>query len=375
MNKKRIPLILCALILLGSVIPGTTARAAGGVPGVSAASFILLDASTGEVLAAHDADRQMLIASTTKIMTAALVLAHCDPDEMVEIQPEHTGIEGSSMYLRAGETISVRDLLYGLMLASGNDTAVALAYHVAGGIAEFAAMMNAQAAQLGMENSNFENPHGLDAENHHSTARDMARLTAWALTNPTFVEIASTRQTQAAGRHLANHNKMLWRYPDAIGVKTGYTRAAGRSLVSAAEREGTRLICVTLSAPSDWNDHTSLLNWGFANFRYYDIATPGYVLATPYVISGTADTVNLIAADRIHLLLAPSDHVHIEIHAPRFLYAAVTAGEIGGLLTVEVNGEIIAQTPLLFDASVERDETNRLSFWEHLQWHWRELAR
>jgi len=343
------------------------------VPGVSAQSFVLLDAGTRTVLAEHNADTQMLIASTTKIMTAALVLEHANMDDVVEILPEHTGIEGSSMYLRTGESMTVGDLLYGLMLSSGNDAAVALAYHVAGGIEEFAALMNEKAAALGMTNSSFQNPHGLDGDAHYSTARDMAILTAWAMESEDFAQVAGTRSTQAAGRSLTNHNKLLWRYPDAEGVKTGFTKAAGRSLVSSAQRDGTRLICVTLSAPNDWNDHRALLDWGFANYKYHEILVQGAEFAQVPVISGVENRAVLTAEQGLALLLHPDDTVTITAHVPHHVFAGVAAGKPGGKIVVEVNGEQAFETRLLYSEDVALDETNQLGFWEEIQWNWNML--
>ena len=346
------------------------------VPGVSARSFVLMDAGTGTILAERNADTQMLVASTTKILTAALVIVHVDDlDEVVTILPEAVGIEGSSMYLRAGEEIAVRDLLYGLMLASGNDAAVALAYHVAGGIPEFADLMNEKAAELLMEHSHFSNPHGLDAEDHVSTAGDMAKLTAWAMELTDFVQIASTRQVQAAGRSLVNHNKLLWRYPGTLGVKTGYTKASGRSLVSAAERDGTMLICVTLSAPDDWDDHAALYDWGFARFKYHAPIVAGDVFATVPVIAGTQEQVDLISEMSLSLLVSPDDVVTVEAYVPRFVYAEVRTGEQAGLVRVLVNGETVLETRLLFGETVLLDEANRLGFLEELRWRFDRMGR
>jgi len=350
--------------LLSVLIP---AASAANAPGVSARSYVLIDAGTGTVLLERDADTQMLVASTTKILTAVVALTHTSPDDLVEIQPEHVGIEGSSMYLRAGETVTVRDLLYGLMLSSGNDAAVALAYHVAGGVAEFAVLMNEKAAALGMDNSHFVNPHGLDAEGHYATARDMGLLAAYAMSLEEFVVIASTRNVQAAGRSLVNHNKMLWRYAGAEGVKTGYTRASGRSLVSSASREGTRLICVTLSAPDDWDDHAALLDWGFANYKYHGILAAGEVVATLPVISGVGDSVTLVAADGLALLTSAEDEVTVMFEVPRFVYADVTAGESGGLAYVTVNGARVSEVRLVFGESVAVDAAQRLGFWDGLR--------
>ena len=348
-----------------------TPASAHDAPGVSARSFVLMDAGTRTVLAERNADTQMLVASTTKILTAALVIVHADDlDEVVTIMPEAVGIEGSSMYLRAGEEITVRDLLYGLMLASGNDAAVALAYHVAGGIPAFAALMNEKAAELGMTHSHFSNPHGLDAEDHLSTARDMGLLTAWAMELEDFVQIASTRQVQAGGRSLVNHNKLLWRYTGALGVKTGFTKASGRSLVSAAERDGTMLVCVTLSAPDDWNDHAALYDWGFARYKYHAPIRAGDVYVTVPVISGLQDQVDLVAEMNLSLLVSPDDVVTIDANVPRFVYAEVRAKQEAGRVIVSVNGEPALETRLLFAESVCLDESNRLGFWEELRWRW-----
>ena len=199
------------------------------------------------MLYAHNADQPGLIASTTKIMTALLVAEQCNPDARVKIPPEATGIEGSSMYLTAGEVLTVRDLLYGLMLHSGNDAAVALAIFCAGDVGAFVDRMNQRAGQLGLRQTEFANPNGLDSEHNRSTARDLAWLAACALENDLFREVVSTRTYTNGLRTMTNHNKLLWRYEGAIGVKTGYTRAAGRILVSAAERDGRRLVAVTMS--------------------------------------------------------------------------------------------------------------------------------
>ena len=372
MFLKRIVSISFCVVLCLWFLPEAQAVL---VPGVSAESYVLMDAGTETVLAARGADTRKLVASTTKILTAVVTLEQVDPDEMVEIEAAHVGIEGSSMYLRVGETLTVRDLLYGLMLSSGNDAAVALAYHVAGGVSEFALLMNERAATLGMTGSQFANPHGLDAEGHYSTARDMALLAAYAMELEVFAEIVSTRNIQAGGRSLVNHNKLLWRYPGAEGVKTGFTKAAGRSLVSSAEREGTRLICVTLSAPDDWDDHGALLDWGFANYQYRHILTQGDVVAMLPVISGTRERVSLVAEESLELLIGTSDEVTVVVEVPRFVYATVSAGEQGGRVTVAVNGETVLETRLLYDEGVALDETNRLSFWEEMKWQLRMAAR
>ena len=228
---------------------------------VSATAAVLMDADMGQVLYEKNGDRQMLIASTTKIMTALVVLEHAVPDDVITVTPNHMA-EGSSMYLRAGETVRVEELLYGLLLCSGNDAALALT-ECAGGLTPFVALMNEKAAALGMARTSFANPNGLDADGHYSTARDMAVLAAAAVENPTFRRICSSRSVTIGQRTMENHNRLLRQVEGCIGLKTGYTRAAGRTLVSCAERDGCRLVAVTLQDGNDWADHAALYDYGF----------------------------------------------------------------------------------------------------------------
>ena len=232
-------LLLCLLLTL-SLVPARTEALE-----VSAAAAVLMDADTGEILFEKNADRRMLIASTTKILTALVVLEHARLDEVVTIQPRHMA-EGSSMYLKPGETLTVETLLYGLLLCSGNDAAVG--------------WMNETAQRIGMTGSSFANPNGLDDEQHYSTARDMALLAAYAARNPTFVRLCSTRSVTVGGRTMTNHNKLLQSVEGCIGMKTGYTRAAGRTLVSCARRGGRTLVAVTLQDGNDWADHAEMLS-------------------------------------------------------------------------------------------------------------------
>lgn len=228
---------------------------------VSATAAVLMDADMGQVLYEKNGDRQMLIASTTKIMTALVVLEHAAPDDVITVTPNHMA-EGSSMYLRAGETVRVEELLYGLLLCSGNDAALALT-ECAGGLTPFVALMNEKAAALGMAHTSFANPNGLDADGHYSTARDMAVLAAAAVENPTFRRICSSRSVTIGQRTMENHNRLLRQVEGCVGLKTGYTQAAGRTLVSCTERDGCRLVAVTLRDGNDWADHAALYDYGF----------------------------------------------------------------------------------------------------------------
>lgn len=258
-----------------------------------------MDADTGAVLYEKDADAQSLIASTTKIMTGLLVCETCDLDEQVIIPPEAVGIEGSSVYLKAGETMTVRDLIYGMLLQSGNDAAMALALHISGSVERFAEQMNKKARELGLQNTHFANPHGLDDEGNYGSARDLATLTSYALKNPDFAQTVRTKAYRAGERYFTNHNKLLWRCEGAIGVKTGFTKKAGRILVSAAERNGRTLICVTVSAPDDWNDHCNLYDYGFSQYEMTAIAQEGKSVGTLPLIAEQTVSFPLLADETV----------------------------------------------------------------------------
>jgi len=247
-------LIVSAAIFCVASIP---ARAAN----ISASAYILMDADTHEVIDEYQSDSKMLIASTTKLMTALVVLEHANLHDTIKVTSAHM-VEGSSMYLEVGETVTVEELLYGLLLCSGNDAALALA-DACGGLDEFVRLMNEKAKALGMENSSFENPNGLDGDEHYSTAYDMALLGCAAVNDPVVRKICSTRSATINGRTMINHNKLLSRLEGCIGLKTGYTKAAGRTLVSAVERDGRTLVAVTLNDGNDWEDHISLYEMSF----------------------------------------------------------------------------------------------------------------
>ena len=254
--RKLLAVLLCTALMCGAVICHADAVS------VSATAAILLDADTGEVLYEKNADRRMLIASTTKILTALVALSAAPLQKEITVTADHM-VEGSSMYLKPGEKVTVEQLLYGLLLCSGNDAALALAEACCGSVEDFVAEMNRKAAQLGMEDSSFANPNGLDAENHYSTARDMGRLAAEAAKNHTFVRLCSTSQVSIGTRTMTNHNRLLREVEGCIGMKTGYTKAAGRTLVTCAVRDGRTLVAVTLCDGNDWADHKALYTYGF----------------------------------------------------------------------------------------------------------------
>ena len=253
-----------AAVLIAATVLSSAAKAA---PSVFAKSAIVYDADTAQVLFDKSCHSRSLIASTTKIMTGYLIAKDCALDEMVTIPSQAAGIEGSSLELRAGESRTVEELLYGMMLHSGNDAAMALAIYHSGTVAEFVRNMNQTARDFGLENTSFANPHGLDSEENFSTAYDLAVLTAVAMEDPVFYRVVSTKTVTINGREYKNHNRLLWQYEGTIGVKTGYTKAAGRILVSCAQRNGRRLIAITICAPDDWRDHRRMFDYGFSSLE------------------------------------------------------------------------------------------------------------
>ena len=274
--------ILAALWAAVSLI-GCLTAAAEAVE-VSAAAAVLMDADSGRLLYEKNGEKRMLIASTTKLMTALVALEQGGLQQEITVTGGHMA-EGSSMYLRPGEKLTLETLLYGLLLCSGNDAALAVT-ECMGGAVPFVARMNEKAAELGMENTHFANPNGLDDEEHYSTAEDMARLAAAAMDDPVLRRVASTRTARIGGRTLTNHNKLLSRVEGCVGLKTGYTRAAGRTLVSCAERDGVRLVAVTLQDGDDWNDHASLYEQGFRVLRPVKAVERGLRLAAARAAGG-----------------------------------------------------------------------------------------
>ena len=257
------------------------AESVGEKPHISAKSAALIDAKSGAVLFEKDSSAHLPMASTTKIMTAYVILTNMDIDEVVKVPKEATLVEGSSIYLRDGEEIKVETLLYGLMLESGNDAAVALAVACSGSVDEFAALMNRTAHEMGMCDTVFANPHGLSAENHYTTAYELAYITSKAMQIDKFREIVSTQKMLvpsldgSSTRLFLNHNKLLKYYDGAVGVKTGFTKNAGRCLVSAAERDGDMFIAVTLNDGNDWSDHQSMLDYAFNCYDTVSVAKKG----------------------------------------------------------------------------------------------------
>lgn len=345
-------LMLSASLPLSAVTPAA----------LSANSATLYCADNGAFILEKNADVKRGMASTTKIMTALVAIEAGNTDAVFTIPPEAVGIEGSSLYLRAGECLTIRELLYGLLLQSANDAAVAIALALDGNVADFVARMNEKAAAMGLESTHFTNPHGLAEDGHYTTARELALIAAEAMRLPLFREICGTRRATISGsdggkRVLVNHNKLLFSHADAIGIKTGYTKATGRCLVSAATRDGVTLIAVTLSAADDWQDHSAMLEHGFAQYTCISLVNAGECLGLLPLLGGEEAAVEICTTQAVTAVL-PRTHgsiiERIELNRPRFapIYAADRVGRVVWL----ADGKEIASAPLAASRYIGRVE-------------------
>ncbi len=307
-------------------------------------SAIVMEKESGRILYEINPRQKLPMASTTKIMTAIVALEKGNPADNVTISAAAEGVEGSSMYIRQGEIMSLEELLYGLMLCSGNDAAVAIAEHVGGNIEQFVQMMNQKAQEIGALDTHFDNPNGLPSDSHYSTAYDMALITAYGLKNATFAKIVSTREMTISGygkqyvRQLVNHNKLLKMYPDCIGVKTGFTKEAGRCLVSAAKRDGMTLICVTLNAPNDWDNHMSFYDECFQKFHLQAIEIPKDQNTTFSIKGGAVRESTAVLSHQTAFPLTEGETIDTKVEFQKDIQAPVMAGTVVGKLKILVNG-------------------------------------
>ncbi|KUP07824.1 D-alanyl-D-alanine carboxypeptidase [Bacillus coahuilensis m2-6] len=362
MNDRKWIAYFLTVFLLGSVCfrPWDVQAA----PGVSAHSAILMDQETGRVLYEKNAEQQMKIASITKIMTAIVAIESGDLQDTVTVSSNAAGTEGSSLYLVAGQKMKLEDLLYGLMLRSGNDSAVAIAEHVGGSLEGFVYLMNQKAEEIGMENTNFDNPHGLDdSDTHLSTSYDMALLMKYSMNNETFQEISSTEVHKAHNPNgdwdysWHNKNRLLTQlYEYCTGGKTGYTKLAKRTLVTTAEKDGEKLIAVTLNGPDDWNDHISMYEYGFDQFDYYVLAKKGslseikdsYYKGKVYIKHEIKYSIKELEKEKIR--------IHYQMNKPTEKLQA-NPPEIVGRAIVEIEKKELFSVPIYFEtASVKEDD-------------------
>ena len=347
-------MVICIAITLAMVLNVFQFKAeAVQLAWISARAAVLIDAQTGQIICSKNETSKLPMASTTKIMTTLLMLESGNLDEEFVVDSNAIKVEGSSMGLTEGDIVTKRSLCYGMLLPSGNDAANSTAIKLAGSIDSFADMMNERARKIGMNNTNFVTPSGLHDKNHYSTAYDMALLTREALKNDDFREICSSKTAKLSygnppyDRWLTNSNKLLSMYPDCIGVKTGFTDEAGRCLVSAVKRNGITLICVTLNASDDWNDHIEMYDYGFSSVTKKELCCKEEISAD--VVGGTADKVRLQFEDipACTVLNGKMINYSYEIIKPAFVYAPVKADDIIGTVNFYYKGEIIESVSLV----------------------------
>lgn len=358
--KKVFCVFICSVImLLNFSWQGYAVENSEEVLSVSAKACVLIEASTGKILFSKNPDKKLPMASTTKIMTTLLCLESGNLDEQFVVDPEAIKVEGSSMGLVEGDIVTKRALCYGMLLPSGNDAANATAIKIGGSFENFAALMNERAKEIGMTRTCFVTPSGLEAQGHGSSAFDMALLTREALENPDFVEICSQSKAQIESgnppykRWLTNTNKLLTMCEGVIGVKTGFTDEAGRCLVSACERNGVRLICVTLNASDDWNDHMKLYDMGFSKVSAKEISYEDKIYID--TVGSEKEKIEVSPKDKITIGSDGNDegNITVKVIAEPFVYAPVIAGEQTGILEYYYDERLIDSVPLYASESAD----------------------
>lgn len=365
--------LLAVQVTLFPLLPASARAASLSPPALVAKAAVLMDAETGAVLAAQNADEKLPIASTTKIMTALLALERGKLDDRITISEEAAYQEGSSMYTSPGETYTLEELLYGLLLNSGNDAAWAIAEHIAGSVPAFVEAMNQRARELGATNTHFSNPSGLPDPDHYSTARDMALITKAALARPDFRRIVSTKAqkipwpVKGEEKLLVNHNRLLWNYEGADGVKTGYTNEARQCLVASATRDGQSLIAVVLRSEGNsvWTDAERLLDYGFANFTTRTLVRAGESFGEVKVKGGEVENVAVQAARGLTVTVPKEESNRLErsVELTDELTAPVAAGREVGEVIFTLDGEEVGRVPLVAAADVARPLRRRWWFW------------
>jgi len=362
------------LILILLLEPVATAAGDGEPHKVIARASVLVDRASGRVLYAQNADALFPIASTTKVMTAMLALERSNPDDPVTASANASGVPGTSIYLSTGETLTMHQMLLGLMLRSGNDAAVAIAEHVAGSVDEFVALMNARAKALGAT-AHFTNPHGLDQDGNGASALGLAKIACEALENPDFRALVSTKTATLPWpgnlymRSLANKNKLLKTYPGATGVKTGFTDRAGRCLVFSARQDGMELVGVVLCCGTWFETGETLLNWGFNNFHPVKLLAAGEIAAEVPVVGGVRGYACAAAKEGFVVPVGESERCELKLELPASLNAPVAAGQAIGWAHAVVDGKTVASIELYATDAVEKRDF--LSMLRRLLRFWR----
>ena len=363
-------LLLTLAVLLVFAFPHA---AAAEEVGTSASACVIIDESSGRVLLSHNAETALPMASTTKVMTALLALEYGDLDAPVTCSRNAFGVPGTSIYLSEGETLTLREMLYGLMLASGNDAATAIAEHIGGTVEDFCRMMTARAAELGCRNTVFLTPHGLPCEGHYTTAHDLALIARQAMTHAEFREIVGTSRATIPwegrdyARVLNNKNKLLTTYEGATGIKTGYTKKAGRCLVFGAERDGMRIIGVVLNCWDWFNEAARLMDLAFDRYEAVTLLRAGDAAGTVDVALTDGATVDAILSADLTGVAAKGSIPQVEIDLPATVDAPVQAGQVLGTARLVAGGVTIAEADLVAAADVARDDfpARWLMYWRN----------
>lgn len=369
MFRKQISIIM-SLVLLFAFSPRVVASG-----GIAAKGYVLIEGSTGRVIAGGNENAKLPMASTTKIMTALIALEQENIDEYFEVDAKAIMTEGTSMGLKTGDKATLRVLATGMLLPSGNDAANAAAVKISGSIPEFAKLMNARASQLNMKNTSFVTPSGLNHDNHYSSAYDMALLAREALKNDDFKEICGSIKSQVEygnppyKRYLTNHNRLLKEYDGCIGMKTGFTKKAGRCLVSAASRDGVTLICVTLGASNDWQVHKNLFDQGFKTTQKTEVKSTLDKLSIK-VVGGENNKINVAINATETAPITPEDVKGLsqQIFLDRFYYAPIKKGDVVGEVKHYLDGQEIASTTLVAGESVNlKPYVEKKSKWQKIK--------
>ncbi len=356
---KRIISIFLSLILIFAI---SFPAYADGQPQTSAKSAILINADNLQVLYAKDENTKRPMASTTKIMTALIALEKAAVyDKVVTITNEMVRVEGSSMGLLPGDQVTLKTLAIGMLTVSGNDAANSAAIAISGSTAAFSDLMNQRAKELQLNDSHFVTPSGLDNSEHYTTAHDLAVLAAAAMKNNDFAGIVSQKQvnvqyvTPDHTRRLSNHNRLLSMYDGCTGVKTGFTDKSGRCLVSSAEKNGIRLIAVTLSDPNDWDDHMKMMDYGFSKLVNYQVDDSGFMAKLP-VVGGLQETVGVNGSTGSNIVLSADDSMSINriVVLPKFVYAPIEKGQVLGTVHYVLNGKLVASTEIVANSGVSK---------------------
>jgi len=355
--KRSIAIVMSVIIAVLSGFFTVSAR-----QDTSARAAAIMDVNSGRILYSKNMDEKLSMASTTKIMTTLVAIESGRLEEYVTVSKRASHTEGSSIYLREGEKHSVKDLLYAIMLRSGNDAAVAVAEHIGGSIEGFVDMMNRKAKEIGAFDTQFANPHGLDAAGHYTTAHDLALITAYALKNPLFADIVSSKKKTIEGppneiwdRVMINKNKMLWQFDGGDGVKTGYTKKAGRCLVSSASRNGMQLVCVVLNCGPMWDDSAVLLEHGFKNYSNQKVVKKDSIFKVVKVRNGKEKLVAVMPTEDFYVALKEGEMENVKLSAKDLgaALAPLKKGDDAGSLEVYLDNKLLRTIKLEYAESIE----------------------